>query len=287
MSYDALLRWVSGKQPIYLYRIRLGDTIEYLTSRARDFLTVPDFFERDGFFDEPDFFYRTWKGSPTRHTQIRETGAEERAEVRLILSQNNTMAQNIAADEGFNETEVTIYRVFANDPDAGLAAVFVGRVSGTERKWIRYEVICENDFTAFQAKAQAQVIQRPCRHAHYHTGCNLRLADWQVDATATAFTGDTVTVTEAALQGNGYYSGGIIQFGPAMAMIRSHNGTQLLVLGNVPGLAAEIAANGSGDVKIAPGCNLASDCAGKFNNLLNFGGFEHLSENPFDGRRID
>ncbi|WP_420584898.1 phage BR0599 family protein [Ruegeria sp.] len=202
------------------------------------------------------------------------------------------MAQNIAADEGFSETEVTIYKTFSNDPDGELVRVFVGRIRGIEQKWARYELICENDFTAFNAKALGQVVQRPCRWAHYHTGCTLNLADWQVPGTATALSEDVVTVTEAALQPDGYYSSGVIQFGTGMAMIRAHAGTQLTILGVLPGLADEITTNGSASVQIAPGCNLSDDlttgdCHNKFNNLLNFGGFSKLSENPFDGRRID
>ncbi|WP_420584899.1 hypothetical protein [Ruegeria sp.] len=65
MSYDALLQWISGKRPIWLYRIRLGSTEEFLTSRAADFTHAP------GGFGDPALTNRTWAGSPTRHTQIR------------------------------------------------------------------------------------------------------------------------------------------------------------------------------------------------------------------------
>jgi hypothetical protein len=42
------------------------------------------------------------------------------------------------------------------------------------------------------------------------------------------------------------------------------------------------------DAEIAPGCDLRRDtCAGRFNNLLNFGGFPDIpGRNPFGGTGI-
>ena len=45
---------------------------------------------------------------------------------------------------------------------------------------------------------------------------------------------------------------------------------------------------GSAAVEIAPGCDLRrATCAGRFNNLLNFGGFPDIpGRNPFGGGSI-
>lgn len=288
MSFLSMLQLKSGKKITWLYRIRLGTQEEFLTSRRSDFVTVPDFFDRADFFNEPDFFSRTWSGSPTRHTKFRQSLSAERSECRVFVSKSNQMVQNIIADQGFNEAELTIYKTFTNDPDQEVVTVFRGAIQAPEQKWARVEFVCLNGGPSeFIGKAINQVVQRPCRWIHYHDGCGLNLADFQVAGTATAIADRVLTVTEAASQADGYYSGGIVQYGAGMAMIISHTGADLTLLGILPGLEDDITANGSASVSIAPGCDLSmGDCKDKFNNLLNHGGFPWISENPFDGRRI-
>ena len=56
----------------------------------------------------------------------------------------------------------------------------------------------------------------------------------------------------------------------------------------MPVLEAEIDDPVIASVEIAPGCDLRRDtCAGRFGNLLNFGGFPDIpGRNPFGGTSI-
>ncbi|MCV2877616.1 DUF2163 domain-containing protein [Sedimentimonas flavescens] len=287
MSYAAIAAWVSGKRPVWLYRLDLGQESVFYTSRAGGYVTTPDFFDRFDFFDEPDVFTRTWAPSAIAHSRIRQTSAIGRAETALVLPNSDAFARRFLGGQGIAESRVTIWHGFSNDPDGELVVKFRGRVVGVRPMLTRITLICENRFTEMRRKGLSAVMQQPCRHALYHGGCGLNIADWQQDLTATAASGAFLTVPGAATEADGHYSGGVLSFGGQMQMILKHTGSTLRLLKPMPDLSEEIAAWGSAAVKLAPGCPLTLDaCASKFNNALNFGGFPWMTDSPFDGRNI-
>lgn len=267
MTYSAIHSLLSGKRPVWLYRIDFGDTFKLYAASASD--------------------YGEYEASPIRHSRIERTTELEKSSVQLVLPRTDPLVQAIRDDQGWSETKVSIWHTYRNDPDAELQLRFVGRVVGVDSGIIAATLNCEHSLTTTRRKALSAVVQRPCRHALYHGGCGLALANFQVAGTATALTGSVVTVAVAASQADGYYSGGIISFNGRLQFITKHAGSALTMLSDVAGLADEITANGSAAVLIAPGCDQTmATCAGRFGNLDNFGGFPWIDENPFDGRRI-
>lgn len=286
MSYASIAALLSGKRPIWLYRISLGQTEAFYTARAVDYIQADhDFFDRFDFFAEPDFFTRTWVASPIRHSRIRQTSAIGRAETKLVLPRADVFAQSLRDSIGAKTTLVRIWHGFLNDPDFELAQKFAGRVVSVAGALGTIALSCENRFTVMRRKSLAATMQRPCRHALYATGCGLAIADFEVSATASAWTSPDLTVAAAANEADGYYSGGVVSFGSHRQMILKHEGTNLRLLASLPSLEAEITANGSATISLAPGCNLTTSvCVSRFNNLDNYGGFPFMTDSPFDGR---
>lgn len=195
------------------------------------------------------------------------------------------------------ETSVTLFRPDPFDPGTYLN-FWKGRVSGAKLTGSEITLTCESIMTSVRRAGLRARFTRTCRNALYHRGCGLNAADFAVPARAAAVSGTTVSVPEAALQPDGWYTGGILAFGSAMRMVTSHIGSQLTLSRKIDGLAEAIAESGYGRnygnyyggiaVTIYPGCDRTeSICDSKFNNLDNNGGFLRIPQkNPFAGSSI-
>lgn len=291
MSFATFLAKVSGKNRFWLYRIELGATRVFYTSRATQYEQHNfDVFDMADVFDQVDVFTRVWSPVPIKQGRIRRTSHIKRAELDLVLPRTNAIAQQFRDGLEAQASKLQILTGFANDPDAEVVTKFLGRVVGVKPGIVSITLTAENLFTALRRKALAQNMQRLCGHAQYHdpgpdyAGCKLVLADWQTIATATAVSGDVLTVTEAANFDDGYFSGGILEYGSDRRFILKHAGAELTLLSLPAGIATAVS-GGSVAVKIAPGCNLTFQmCSAVFQNTDNFGAFPFMSSNPFDGR---
>jgi uncharacterized phage protein (TIGR02218 family) len=126
------------------------------------------------------------------------------------------------------------------------------------------------------------------RHALYGRGCRLDIEAFFVTGTASARSGLTVTVAEAALQADGWYRGGVLRHAGLLGFITSHAGDALTLAGRMQELEAAIDSGAAVPIDIAPGCDLRrATCKNKFDNLLNHGGFPDIpGRNPFAGASI-
>lgn len=291
MSFASILATVSGKKPVWLYVFELAGVRTYYTARPVAYgQTNFDFFDQLDVFADPDFFTRTYSPVPIARSKITRTSVVRRAEVDVVFPRTNSLAQQFRDNAGAEASRVQILQVFANDPDAEVVPIFVGRVVAVKPGLVSITLTVENAFTAMRRKALALTMQRLCNHAQYfdpgpnYAGCKLNLASWQVSATATAIATKVVTVTEAASYDDGYFSGGIMEYGTDRAFILKHAGTALTMLRLPAGLATAIA-GGSQSVKIAPGCNLTFQmCSAVFENTDNFGALPFMTDTPYDGR---
>ena len=279
MTYAASAAKTYGKRPIWLYKIELGSSVAYYTSRASEYETNAG---------KPDASFAgdtTWTASPIRHSAIVQTASINRALVNIVAPRSDTFFQSIRDAIGSQVTKITIWHGYLDDPDLEFVAKYVGRVVSVKPNFVSITLACENRFTVMRRKGLAAVMQRPCRHSLFHGGCGLNIALFEVAATATALTETSLTVTEASAQADGYYAGGVATFNGNRQMIVKHTGMSVKLLGPIFGLAEEIISNGSAAVQIAPGCNLTTGtCNDVFDNLNNFGGFPFLTDTPYDGR---
>ena len=269
MSYDTYAALRSGKTPAWLYEITFDGTTNYL-AQGRDYTLGG----------------QLYTGTTLYRTNIVSTQDAQRAAVNVTFPRTNALARQIRDYSGLDEVGIKIREVFKEDPDQEALTLFDGRVVSAKPKLPIIILTCEDHFTEARRKSLSAVMQKACRHAHYHGGCGLDINGYNVAATATDYSGDVLTVTEAALQADGHYAGGIVTFGGVPRMIMEHTGSALTLLDEMPGLADDITANGTSSVSIAPACaRNMSDCHDKFGNILNFGGFPWMDEAPFDGRQ--
>ena len=224
---------------------------------------------------------------------IIESTASTRSEVWVSLPTSHPAMVAVQAWDEPEEITVSIWVTYLSDPDEEYVLRFTGRVTGIEPGKILSRLICEDPLTDMDRASAAQVASVDCRHNHYvteadGTGCRLGLADWQQTVEVTAITAKVLTVPLAALQPDGTYRLGILEYAGREYLIASHTGATLVLDRIVPGLAAAVALS-EGEVLIAPGCDKKiGTCLARFANVLNFGGNPGMirGESPFDGGSI-
>lgn len=280
MTFAAISNLISGQRPFFLYLFRRGGVEYRFTSLPTDLTRTV-----------AGVSGTVWTAAPISHGRIPYSSESYRSEFPITFPLSDAFARGFLAPLGIEPASVTVWRGFLNDPDAELVVKYKGTVIGgrPSESAGTITLVCMSGLSQLMRRGLSAVFQRPCRHVVYFGGCRLNLADHQTVATVSALTVDglTATVAAAAGQDDGYYRAGIIEFNGAREMIVSHVGATLKLTAPLPGLAAQIAADGSASIKIAPGCNLTmSTCRTRFDNLNNFGGFPYISDTPFDGRSI-
>jgi len=293
MSWASWAATLVGAKPVYVYKIEKDASSAFYTSRFVDYSAAPasmpiNFFEWEDFFYKIDFFAETFSKRPIAHSPIKETSNSKKKAVTITLPRTDTFAQKFMGPLGISSTRVSIWQGFENDTSAReFVRIFSGEVQLVKPSWGTLSLVCEDAGASIRGKGLAAVLQRPCRHALYHGGCGLVLSDFQTQGQATSQVGRRVTVTEAGAKPDGYYSGGIISYKGSLQLITQHVGAVLTLLGDVGSLSGDIVTGGAQPVAIARGCNRSMlDCDSKFSNSENFGGFQHLTDSPFDGRSM-
>lgn len=284
MSFATYVARVFGKRPVWLYRITIGATEFHFTSRGSAY-TTPN--------NRPDTDYPTgqvWTPAAVVRGEIYQSAQANRSDTWIRMATLNAAMQAVINDKNKSDMTVAIWQGYIGDPDNEFVLQFIGRVIDVETDMILTTLVCDTALSEAEQSSVAQVVQRPCRHAHYFTnadggGCRLNLSDFQVSAPCTAVSGTTLTVPLAAMQPDGRYLAGILEYDGEEYMITGHIGSTLNVERPVVGLAAAVD-SGTTNVLIAEGCNLSADNCNDFGNILNFGGFPDMTESKFDGRSI-
>jgi uncharacterized phage protein (TIGR02218 family) len=278
MSYAAIAQLLSGQRPFYLYRFARGSSEWLFTSRPGDIERAVG-----------GVSGTTWTASAVSHGRIPDSDQAFRSELTITFPLSDEFAFGLIEGFEFEPVSVRIWRGFLNDQDNELVTQFVGQVlSASPEDDGRIRLICMTDLAAMQRKGLAAVIQRPCRHPLYGRGCGLTLADWQEsgDVLSISSDGRVVEVDGLGYFGEGYFLGGVLSWNGRHSMILRQDVDEVTIRDAIPGLVAAVG-EGTETVDVAPGCPLTrTACEERFDNLLNFGGFPWMSDNPFDGRQV-
>ncbi len=288
MAFSDYLSQIFGKKAIWLYKIVVpGVATYYVTSRSKKRGNAPSFLSSAGKPDATFLIDTGWTSMAILNGGVTQTTQSEKAEVMVSLPTTSEIAQAVINYDGQADVSVSIWQTFVGDPDEEYASKFAGRVVTVRPVLLAVDLVCEEGFTAMSRSSVAQVIQRPCRHAHYFTnddggGCRLDIDDWKQAVSITVATGKIVTVPLAALQPDGTYTAGVLFWSGNEYFIQSHVGSVLTLEKTPVGLSGVLPAA----AEIAPGCNLTPENCIVFGNIANFGGFWFMTETPFDGRAI-
>lgn len=224
-----------------------------------------------------------YTASPLKRDRIKQSNDVFKDGIALTFPRDDEFASQYLGFAPDEPTTVTIFRGHLGDPDEEFVSYWKGRVVGSKATENSIVIECESIFTSIQRPGLRARFELSCRHTLYGRGCNLLRDAFKVPGSVDSVSGVAVSVSEAAAQPDGFFTGGMIVIpGGAARFITAHTGASLTLIRPLEGLFAGL------DIELYPGCDhLKSTCKNKFDNLDNFGGFPYIpTRNPMDGSSI-
>jgi uncharacterized phage protein (TIGR02218 family) len=210
---------------------------------------------------------------------IESKGEISKAKLEISLDLFDDLAQEMLGALLFEPLTLTVY----TQDEIETAVAWKGRLAEVQPSLTTMGLSFESIFTSLKRPGLRAVYQKSCRHAIYSPGCGVDKSSFATVGEMTAVDGTSITIAEAALEDDGYYTGGVIEASDGqMGLITAHVGSSLTLFRIVSSLTS------GEDATIYPGCDkLRGTCLSKFFNLNNYGAFPWLpDDNPMDGSSI-
>lgn len=271
MTYEVIETSLHDGAPVELYEFRLGAQAWRYTSAA-EAITA-------NLVD--------WRPVSISRSEIEATSDMARNNLTLTLARDLEVPELFRIAPPSGVVTLTVHALHLTDQAAETVVVWKGRVVNVAWKGLAAELTCEPLYTSLRRIGLRRTYQRQCPHLLYGDDCRVVRAAHEVAGSAASVSGATLTVPEAGGYADGWFAGGMIELELTPGVItrrsiRTHTGQALGITHPIPGLGAGQA------VTLIPGCDRTpTDCADKFDNLLNYGGWPYIPiKNPFSGGSV-
>lgn len=265
MSILAGYRQTFGRRPIILVEITRGsDAYRYHMGR-KDVV-----FNGEVFSASPLMFEGV--------TYSAESKKDDLTINNFPLSSQDTL--DIMQDGG-ERTKLVLYKMF--DGIEGHVVFYQGYMTSTKTGRKTASFVFASWSVDASVRGDGYVAQRQCPWRLYSSLCGVDKGDFDVPGTVTSMSrNNIVSVAAADLAEDGYFSGGMLEFGTQSRTIIRHVGPLLTLSGSFPALRNEMENSGSASVLIYPGCDKSNvTCRDRFNNIDRHLGFAMMNDNPF------
>lgn len=249
--------------PIELYKFSLGTSIwRYAATNPHDYTYKSEIY----------------KAEYVLRTGLHFSNDPAKDVLTLTLPADNEIAQMFFAGTPEYEMQLSIYR--GDFGAENLSTIWTGYVNGASHTFdestYTCDLTCETIASRMDRRGLARNYQILCPHTLFDMNC-------QVSKTASSSFAQVYVdssnsyVTLVGTFANNYFAGG---------QIIKENGQRRFIMSNTNNLIyleRPMGFSKGETVTMYPGCNKSwSDCTGKFNNGLNYGGFRWIPiTNPF------
>ena len=222
--------------------------------------------------------------TPISRSSITQGSDINRDDIKITVPIDNPIASMFLSGSVEKIVTVTLFRKI----DETVNAWWKGRiVNVTGGKESTCEIQCESVFTSLRRAGNRARFQKQCRHMLYGPGCGVFRGAYSIAPpiiTDSQQNHTVITAPPASLYGNGYFTGGYIEYNGKTRFIVSQIGDVLTLWRSFPELIEAPAFS----TLIYAGCNKSIfTCRDKFNNYHNFGGFPWIPDiNPFGGSQL-
>jgi uncharacterized phage protein (TIGR02218 family) len=279
MSFDTLERSNHDSIEVQFYRFTRGSREWYYCNADQDVLM-------NGV---------QWSANPSSHDDINLSGESIVDTVTLTVPNTFEPAQQFRGQSPSGAVYLRIYSCHAVSlfpmllMDTDFAVRWIGTVSDVQQKGAdRLAIIGSTLTSAFDREGVRLTWNRNCSYAVYDPDtCRLNKALFATAVTISSLTGNAIMSGDIATKPDGYFDGGFIEI-PVAGDVTQTIGIELQV-GNTFTLLGTTENLLPGQQIIAyPGCSQTADiCLNKFNNILNFSGYEGMSgTSPFNGNPV-
>lgn len=278
MSYDSIEKSNHGSSPVLFFQFQ-RKTIFWRYTNA----------DRDAVMNGVE-----WSATPIIVGGHDQSGSSDSDSLPLTVLNTLEAMQSFRGQTPSDAVSLTIFQAHATGTipavafDTDLAAVFVGTISDVKQGTSNtLTVTCKTISSAFDREGLGPAWGRNCFHIIYDHECRVDRNAFKVNANLEALTGATVTSSQFALHGDGWYDGGYLEFvvGDTVYQriaIERQIGPTCKLFGTTEALSIGAL------VSVYPGCAQTVDhCVNKFNNIANYGGCDIMSgTSPFDGNPV-
>lgn len=264
-----------GNEPIELYSFSRGPNFWRMTSSDRDI---------------------TFQGNVYRSTAIRRGRIEAtqdlgKASLKLNISRRASFLDQFISSSPTDIIPLVITRIHEGDTEQSIT--WKGRVVNVRFLENEAEVTCQLIYSSLKRPGLRRLYQTNCPHVLYGTECRLTLSSFAVNATLIQVNNNEIRANEFIININpsfdaDWFVGGFVEFlnnnVKDRRFITNHNNTNGTLTLNLPFSGLNIGSQ----VTAFPGCShTTTTCEGKFNNVLNYGGFPFIpSKNPMNGTPV-
>lgn len=266
MSYDAYETSAEGGSPVEAYAFEVGSTTYRYTS-SESAVTIASL---------------QYEPIAIRRERVSIDGRLGGANMAVTIPSDDALALLFQDAIPGSRVFCTIYRYHRDDtPTPEVLIYFQGYVRSVSFDTNAWEcsLTVAPDVAGMSKSMPRHGYQSQCNHVLYQADCGVSEASYKVSAAAvTATDGYVVTVPAAALEADGYYTGGFVATtgsGTDYRMIIKHAGDELTLLLPFPEAQTEL--------DLYAGCaHTLATCVAKFSNGVNFGGCAFVpTRNPF------
>lgn len=266
MTFDAIEKSIDSGEPYEVYEFTRGTLKWNFTSFQEDIV----------------FPVITYTAIPIERSKIEDSSELGRSPITISLSSLEGFIQQYKTYPPSEITTLVIKRGHSSLTQADMVVRWMGRLLNISWKGEIAELSCEPIFTSINRLGLRRKYTRQCSHVLYGKKCRVNTTAFKIDGEVLSILGHKVSLAEAGVSGDNYYSGGYAEWDfegrKEKRMIMRQIGTEITLSGVPIGLT------GGNTITIYPGCDHTLDtCDGKFNNKLNCGGFPWIpSKNPFN-----
>ncbi len=262
---------------IDLYRITTGTRIWTLTSSNRD---------------------ETYNGEKYLSIAMNRTKIEQKAEIsKASLEVNIPIDHELAIFllTTYSEQIISMTMFTRKIPIIGATTTSIGwkgRLVNYRPGDANLTMVFESLFTSLRRPGLRARFQKSCRHALYGKGCELNAEDLSMQAVISSSDGVNLTINftpPLVAPEDGYFIGGMIKGSDGvLSYVINHVGDQIKLQRANYRILQDVTDTGSSNVTIYPGCDHSRmTCLNKFDNLMNYGGFDWIPDkNPMGGSSI-
>jgi uncharacterized phage protein (TIGR02218 family) len=217
---------------------------------------------------------------------IEENQDRSRAPQTIVMPGDTAFVVPYRASPPNGVVQLILQRYHRDDSEVRI--IWQGRVVNVKfmNDGVEAEVRCEPVFTSLVRPALRRLYQRACSHVLYGTECKVVRTIFETNATLQSVSGNIISSGTFALQVDGFYNGGYVEWSQSgitqRRFIISHTSDAITVSLPFDGIP------GNATVKLYPGCDhTLNHCINKFNNVDNYGGQPFFpNKNPMGGSPV-
>lgn len=224
----------------------------------------------------------TYEPAAIEHEGMSASRELARQALSITLARDNPVAELFRVAPPSDVVTCAIRQVHEGSTE--VVALWSGRIVGVDWSGTRAQLSLEPVYTSVRRMGLRRRYQRACPFALYGPGCGVVRTAHELVSTAGSISGLTVHVGGANAFGDGWYSGGYLEWDAAgglfeRRMIARQTATNVELTAAPHGLAVGQA------VRLYPGCDRTLvTCHAKFANAANYGGMPYIPlRNPFGG----